>query len=123
MVDKDKKAKLKTVKNWEKELNVKLEYQLNGSNVIKLWCVVCKKWESCIKHSKNFNDAWIHRGTESIKKDSLKSHVTSKQHMKAVIIKKSELGASAYVENVVSTTPIGCGLQRMCLQGNDLDSL
>ena len=37
MADKDKKAKLKTVKNWEKQLNVKLEYQLNGSNVVKLW--------------------------------------------------------------------------------------
>ena len=84
MADKDKKAKLKTVKNWEKQLNVKLEYQLNGSNVVKLWCVVCKKWESRIKDSKNFNDAWIHRGAESIKKDTLKSHVTSEQHMKAV---------------------------------------
>ena len=118
MVDKDKKAKLKTVKNWEKELNVKLEYQLNGSNVIKLWCVVCKKWESCIKGSKNFNDAWINRGTESIKRETLKSHVTSKQHMKPDDHqKKSELGASAYVENVVSTTPIGRGLQRYVFTG------
>ena len=40
-----------------------------------------------------------------------------------IIKKKVELGASAYVENVVSTTPIGRGLQRMCLQGDDLDSL
>ena len=84
MVDKDKKAKLKTVKNWEKQLNVTLEYWLNGSNVIKLWCIVYKKWESCIKGSKNFNDAWIHHGKESIKKDTLTSYVTSKQHMKAV---------------------------------------
>ena len=84
MADKDKKANFKTVKNWEKQLNVKLEYQQNGSNVRKLWCVVCKKWESCIKGSKNFNDAWIHHGAASIKKDTLKSHVTSKQHMKAV---------------------------------------
>ena len=61
-----------------------LEYQLNGSNVVKLWCVVRKKWESRIKGSRNFNDAWIHRGTESIKMDTLKSHVTSEQHMKAV---------------------------------------
>ena len=27
------------------------------------------------------------------------------------------------MENLVSTTPIGRGLQRMCLQDNDLDSL
>ena len=91
MADKDKKAKLKTVKSWEKQLNIKLEYQLNGSNVVKLWCVVCKKWESRIKASKNFNDAWIHHGTELIKKDTLKSHVTSKQHMKAVYHQKKKL--------------------------------
>ena len=91
MADKDKKAKLKTVKNWEKQLNVKLEYQLNGSNVIKLWCIVYKKWESCIKGSKNFNDAWIHHGKESIKKDTLKSHVTSKQHMETVDHQKKKV--------------------------------
>ena len=83
-----KKAKLKTVKNWEKQLNIKLEYQLNGSNVVKLWCVVCKKWKSCIKCSKNFNDAWIHHVTESIKKDTFKTHVMSEQHMKTVHQKK-----------------------------------
>ena len=54
----------------------------------------------------------------------MKSHGTSKQHMRAADHKKkSELEASAYVKNVVSTTPIGCGLQHMCLQGDDLDSL
>ena len=88
MADENKKAKLKTVKNWEKQLIVKLEYQLNGSNIVKIWCVVCKQWESRIKGSKNFIDAWIHRGTESIKKDTLKFHVTSKQHMKDVDHKK-----------------------------------
>ena len=44
-----------------------------------------------LKGLKNFNDAWIHRGVESIKKDTLKSHVTSKQHIKAVDHQKKKV--------------------------------
>ena len=57
---------------------------LQGNNVVWLRCVVCKRWEKCINQLKGFTLNWIRPGTQSIKKDAVKTHCNSGQHKEAV---------------------------------------
>ena len=122
MAFKDHKCKLTTFKKWEKELNCKLEYDVNSIDVVCLQCVVCKRWEKRIDKIKGFNTNWIRTGAMSIKKDGLKSHLHTNQHNEAKWLeKRSQMGAEVYSQVVIETSPIGCAIWK--LQGKDKASL
>ena len=71
---------------------------------------------------KGFSKIWT-EGTESVKKDSLGKHIKGDPHQKACDLEmKSSMGASSYHEKIVSSTPIGRGLNKM-LEGDKEVSL
>ena len=114
---KDHKASLKTVKAWEKEFSCTFEYDLTGSNVTRLRCSICKRWENRINLVKGFTLNWIRPGTHSIKKDGVKSHCSSAQHIEANRLdQRSKMGAQPYLESIVKNSPIGRGLRKMCVK-------
>ena len=45
MPSKDHKASIKNVRKWEKEFKISLDYDIAGSSIIRMRCVVCKSWE------------------------------------------------------------------------------
>ena len=56
---------------------------------------------------RSYTSTWV-EGSKYIKKDSLKKHVASDVHVKAVDLKKiAELGASDCNKHVLQNTPIG----------------
>ena len=57
---------------------------MEHGNVTRLRCVVCKRWEKRINNVKGFMLNWIRPGTQSIKKDGVKTHCNSMQHKEAV---------------------------------------
>ena len=75
--NKDHRCKLSTVKKWEKHFNYKLEYNLNGIEIIRLRFYLCKRFEKRIKHTTLFPMTWIKSGTMSIKKDLPASHLSN----------------------------------------------
>lgn len=101
MASKDHKCKLKTVKEWEKDLKISLEYDITGDDVTRLRCVICKRWEKRINQYKGFSSKWISPGTSSIKLDSVKAHIATNQHREAVRLEeRSKMGALPYFEKV-----------------------
>ena len=88
---------------------------MEHGNVTRLRCVVCKRWEKRINNVKGFMFNWIRPGTQSIKKDGVKTHCNSMQHKEAVRLdERNKMGASAYAQEVVKSSPIGRGLKKMC---------
>ena len=85
---KDHHANLKTFWKWETELDCPLQYGISGNDVICLHCKTCKKWEKRITSVKGFSQTWIRPGTNSIKKDAVKSHIKIAMHKKAVNLQK-----------------------------------
>ena len=77
--NKDPKCKIFTINKSEKELSCKLEYDINGSEVVCMRCCICKKSEKRIQVIKGFNINWIWPGSKSIKKDRLKSHLAKEK--------------------------------------------
>ena len=76
-------ANLKTVKNWQETLNCKLDIlEIVDDKTKGIKCVVCSKYEDCIKNMKGFSKTWTD-GTESVKKDSLEKHIKGDPHRKA----------------------------------------
>ena len=116
-------ANLKTVKKWQEILNCKLDILETVDGKVKcIKCVVCSKYEDRIKNMKGFSKIWTD-GTESVKKDSLGKHIKGDPHQKACDLEmKSSMGASSYHEKIVSSTPIGRGLNKM-LEGDKEVSL
>nr|XP_047122893.1 zinc finger protein 862-like [Hydra vulgaris] len=102
---KDNHCKLSTFLKWEKEFNFKFEYDVNGTDVVRLRCSLCKQYETQIKNIKTFSIAWIRPGTPSIKKDSVRSHCNTLQHKEAHRIDyRSKLGLGGYQKSVVKKT-------------------
>ena len=83
------------MKKWEKEFDIRLEYDVGANNKVnRLHCTDCKRWESRITSMKNFNEMWIRPGSSNVEKDSVKKHINSLPHKKAIrIAKQSKLGA------------------------------
>ena len=107
-----KEAKLTIVRKWEKELNVDLDYNMKDDKVICMRCKVCKYWETRTKSKKNFSETWLRPGTKCIEKNSLKKHLASAPHKKAIDLSQREkLGAEKYTIKVVEEMPIGKGLK------------
>ena len=63
-----KETKLKTVKKWQEEFNVGLEYDLRGDFVTAIRCKLCKKWESRIKSIKGNSDTCVREGSKCVEK-------------------------------------------------------
>lgn len=54
-------------------------------------------------------------------KDSLKKHLTSDVHLKAIDLNtKAQLGATSYNQHVLQNTPIGHGLTRMAKKDKEI---
>ena len=63
-----KETKLKTVKKWQEEFNVGLEYDLRGDFVTAIRCKLCKKWESRIKSINGNSDTCVCEGSKCVEK-------------------------------------------------------
>ena len=74
-----KGEKLTTVRKWEKELNIDLDYDVKNKKVICMRCKACKCWETRIKNKKKFLETWVRPGTKCIEKDSLKKHLINER--------------------------------------------
>ena len=119
---KDHHANLKTFWKWETELDCPLQYGISGNDVICLHCKTCKKWEKRITSVKGFSQTWIRPGTNSIKKDAVKSHIKIAMHKKAVNLqKRNQMGALPYFQTVVQNSQIGWRIHKM--RDKDKDSL
>ena len=104
MTSNQKTTTLKTLRKWEKEFQLKLDFDINTeSKVCCIRCSDCKKWEPRIKEIKNFSDNWI-KGTKNVAKDAVEEHVKGEPHLQAVkLSKRSELGAEVYRDSVITT--------------------
>ncbi|XP_065670921.1 E3 SUMO-protein ligase KIAA1586-like [Hydra vulgaris] len=119
--NKDHRCRLSTVKKWEKHFNCELKYDLNGNEVIRLRCSLCKQFEKRISQTKLFSMTWIKPGTISIKKDSLASHLSSAHHKEATQIhQQTTLGSVSLSNHVIHNSPIGRGLRKMAVKDTDL---
>ena len=81
MAANQKTATIKTLRKWEKEFQITLDFNTNSQNkVYRIRCSDCKKWEPRIKEIKNFSDKWI-KGTENIAKDAVEKHIKGEPHL------------------------------------------
>ena len=114
MASNQKTTSLKTLKKWEKEYNVKLDFDINSQN--KVFCIrsaECDKWEKRIKDMKNFSQKWI-KGTESVAKDAVEKHVKGEPRLRASkLSKQSELGAEVYRDCMIMNSPLAKSFLRL----------
>ena len=83
-----KTTTLKRLRKWEKESQLKLDFDVNTE--YKVCCIQrsdCKKWEPRIKEIKNFSDKWIKK-TENVAKDAVEKHAKGEPHLQAVKLSK-----------------------------------
>ena len=74
---KSSKASHKTVLKWEKEFNTTFGCDLEGKDVVRLCCTLYAKWERLICSIKIISHNYIHLGSTSVEKHSIKSHCLS----------------------------------------------
>ena len=105
--------KLKTVKHWEKEYDIKLEWDVKPSgNAENIRCLTCKDNDGRLQGLKNYNCSWID-SSKNATSDSVRKHVNTDMHRRAVDIEmQKHLGSQKYAENVMKTTPIGKSLTK-----------
>lgn len=76
--------KLKTVKNWQKEYNIKIEWDIQpGGNAANIRCSTCKEHDDRLQGMKNYSCAWV-EGSKNATSDSVKKHVNTDMHKHAV---------------------------------------
>ena len=76
----------------------------------KLWCNVCRKYESNIRGLKNFSRAWL-EGSGNHKTSSIVDHATSEQHKVAMMRLRRDQAKES--EPIVSYSPIARSLMTM----------
>ena len=105
---------LKTVRKWESEFNIKLEFDTNSdSKTYRIKCSDCKKWETRINSIKNFSKSWI-VGTENVAKDAVEKHSKSEPHVRAIKLSKQlSLGEENLREEVVMNSQIAKSFLRL----------
>ena len=109
----DHSAALNTVIKWEKDLNCNLEKVITNNRVTSIKCSLCKTFLNHLNKMRSSSSTWVDH-TKSVKKDSLKKHLSSDVHLKAIDLNtKAQLGAKSYNQHVLQSTPIGQGLTRM----------
>ena len=114
MAANQKTATIKTLRKWEKEFEITLDFNTNSQNkVYRIRCSDCKKWEPRIKEINNFSDKRI-KGTENIAKDAVEKHVKGEPHLQAVkLSKRSELGPEVYRDSVIMNSPLAKSFLRL----------
>ena len=107
-------AKLKTVENWERDLNVSLIKSLgtDKKKVEILKCSVCVEFSTRICSIAGFSQAWVD-GTTSVKLDSLKKHVQGRAHQHAKHLFDQKTLGEQFATQVVKQSPIGRGMLKM----------
>ena len=107
-------AKLKTVENWECDLNVNLITSLNTDrkNVEILKCSVCMEFSTRICSIAGFSQAWVD-GTTSVKLDSLKKHVQGRANQHAKHFFDQKTLEEQFATQVVKQSPIQRGMLKM----------
>ena len=97
-----KTTTLKTLRQWESEFSIKLEYDTNSdSKIYRIKCSDCKKWETRINSMKNFLKSWI-VGKENVSKDAAEKHSKSEPHVRTTKLSKQEnLGEENFREEIV----------------------
>ena len=114
---KDHHANLKTVPKWLTELNCPLEYDISSKDFMRLPFETCKKQEKRITSVKGFSQTWIRWGTNSIKKDVVKSHVKSAMHKKEVNLqKRNQMGALPIFELLYKTRRLDRGFAKCVIK-------
>ena len=105
---------LKTLRKWESEFSIKLEFDTNSDSKINcIKCSDCKKWETRINSTKNFSKSWI-VGTENVSKDAVEKHSKSKPHVRAIKLSKQEnLGEENFRKEVVMNSQIAKSFLRL----------
>ena len=79
--------KTATANKWKKEplLSPWLEFQIEDDSVTKIFCKICKQFESRIKIGRNFSKAFLNGVTgNAIKHDAVVKHAKSDQHALAM---------------------------------------
>ena len=80
---------LKTLRKWESEFSIKLEFDTSDSKIFQIKCSDCKKWETRINSMKKCSKSWI-VGTENVSKDAVEKHSKSEPHVLAKNLSKHE---------------------------------
>ena len=102
-----KTTTLKTLRKWESEFSVKLEFDTNSdSKIYHVKCSNCKKWETRINSRKNFSKSWI-VGTDSVSKDAVETNSKSEPHVCTIkLSKQKNLGEENFCEEVAMISQI-----------------
>jgi hypothetical protein len=107
-------AKLKTVENWERDLNINLIKRLrtDRKKVEVLKCSVCVELSTRVCLIAGFSQAWVD-GTTSVKLDSLRKHVQGRVHQHAEHLFDQKTLGELFATAVVKQSLIGRGLLKM----------
>ena len=83
--------KLKTLRNWEKDYNIKLEWDVKpNENAENIRCFTCKDNDDQLQGLKNCNCAWID-GSKNATSDLVRRHVDTDMHKCAVDIEMKNI--------------------------------
>lgn len=76
--------KFKTMRNWERKHNIKLEWDVQtGGNVTNVRCSSCKQQDRRLQGLKNYNRGWV-KGSKNATCDSVRKHVNTDMHKNTV---------------------------------------
>ena len=105
-------AALKTVLKWEKEFKCSFTKEIKNRKVVSVKCDLCVEYASRLRSLCSFTPIWV-TGSTSVKKNSVKKHLSGEAHLIAVDLDMKRFGASKYNEKIVECSPIGQGLANM----------
>ena len=104
---------LKTLRKWESEFSIKLEFDTSDSKIFQRNFSDCKKWETRINSMKNFSKSWI-VGTENVLKNVVEKHSKSEPHVLAKKLSKHEKFCEEnFCEEVVMNSQIAMGFLKL----------
>ena len=101
------KTVLKEKKRSEKEFKCSITKEIKNRKVVSVKCDLCVQCVSRLRSLCSFTPICV-TGSTSVKKDSVKRHVSGKTHLMAVDLHmKKRLGTAKYNEKIVERSPIG----------------
>ena len=87
--------------------------EIKNRKVVSVKCDLCVQYVSGLRSLCSFIPICV-TGSTSVKKDSVKRHVSGKTHLMAVDLDmKKRLRTAKYDEKIVERSPIGKGLAKM----------
>ena len=76
-------TELKTVLKWERDLKCSFTKEIKNRKVVSVKCDLCVEYASRLRSLCSFTSIWV-TGSTSVKKDSVKKHVSGEAHLMAV---------------------------------------